>query len=271
MLAAGFFHGFDFDEVISVLSPPYNNSDYRNTLLVAQGANSIVLFILTPLFYLHFYDGTKTKTVFDKGENTNWQLLLVTVLLVIVYMPVSAFTAHFNESIDIPGAFGEFARQMEDQLKELTLFMVDFESNAQFLLGIFIIAVVPGVGEELLFRGVIQNKIAKSSGNVHVAIWITAFIFSAFHLQFYGFLPRMLLGGLFGYLYIWSGTLWVPMLAHFVNNGFTLLMMYLHNQGVSEIDIDSPESYNVPATVISLILVAALIWYFRRIKVSHST
>ena len=271
MLAAGFFHGFDFNEVIRVLSPPYKNEEFRNTLLIAQAANSIVLFILTPLFYLYFYEGLKTKTIFSGHQQINWQLLVITFAIVVVYMPISGLTAHFNESIEIPGAFGEFAREMEDKLKELTLFMVDFESNAQFLLGLFVIAVVPGVGEELLFRGVIQNKIAKSSGNVHLAIWVTAFVFSAFHLQFYGFLPRMLLGGLFGYLYIWSGTLWVPMLAHFVNNGITLLMMYLYNQGVSEIDLDSAESYSITATVFSLILVTALIWYFRRVKGSYAT
>jgi len=271
MLAAGFLHGFNFSEVVTVLSPPYKGDAIRNTLLLAQGANSAVLFIITPLFYLSFYEGTKSSSVFGKGENTNWTIWFLTILLVIVYMPISAFTAHYNESINIPGAFGEFARQMEDQLKQLTLFMVDFNSTSQFLLGLLVIAVIPGVGEELLFRGVIQNKIAKSSGNVHIAIWLTAFIFSAFHLQFYGFLPRMLLGGLFGYLYIWSGTLWIPILAHFVNNGFTLLMMYLHNQGISELDIDSTDTYNIPATGLSLILVSALIWYIRKIKFTQAT
>jgi hypothetical protein len=270
MLAAGIFHNFNFNEVISILSPPFNNADDRTTLLVAQGANSFVLFILTPLFYLHFYEGANINTVFNTDYKPSWQLLAITVIMVIIYMPISAFTAHYNEAIEIPGAFGNFARQMEDQLKDLTLFMVDFNSLSQFILGLIVIAVIPGIGEELLFRGVIQNKLSHSFGNIHTAIWVTAFIFSAFHLQFYGFLPRMLLGGLFGYLYIWSGSLWVPMLAHFVNNGFTLLMMYLYNTGTSELDLDSSDSYNIPATLMSVIIVSGLLWYFKKTKLSHS-
>jgi len=271
MLAAGIFHNFNFKEVLSVLSPPFTDESHRNTLLIAQGANSIVLFIITPLFYLYFYERTNLKSVFSVDNKPSYLLLGITVILVIVYMPISAFTAHYNEAIQIPGAFGEFARKMEDQLKDLTLFMIDFNSFAQFLFGLFIIAVIPGIGEELLFRGVIQNKVAKSSGNIHFAIWLTAFIFSAFHLQFYGFLPRMLLGGLFGYLYIWSGSLLVPMLAHFVNNGFTLFMMYLYNSGASDLNIDSPDSYNLTATTFSIIVVSGLIWYFRKIKFSQSS
>ncbi len=266
VVAVALFNGFDINAVFSILSPPFTDESTRVPLLLAQGANSFILFIATPFFYLHFYEQVNPKGVITAGNTPNSKLLLITIVLVIVYMPISAYTAFWNESIEIPGAFGELAQKMEEQLKELTLFMVNFSSFGQFLLGLIIIAVIPGIGEELLFRGVIQNKILKSFGNVHLAIWITAFLFSAFHFQFYGFIPRMLLGGLFGYLYIWSGSIIVPMLAHFVNNGFTLLMMYLNKSGASEIEIDSPDSYSLLGAVVSIILVSGIIWYFRQIN-----
>ncbi|MEM1135256.1 MAG: CPBP family intramembrane glutamic endopeptidase [Bacteroidota bacterium] len=215
VVAAGILHGFNFSDVFSILSPPFTDASYRNTLLIAQGVNSAILFIVTPLFYLYFYERVRPQRVFSTEDRLNWQIVILTVVLVIVYMPISAYSAFWNESIQIPGSFGDFARAMEDQLKELTLFMVSFDSLPQFLLGLFIIAVIPGIGEELLFRGILQNKIEKASGNMHLAIWSTALIFSAFHLQFYGFIPRMLLGGLFGYLYVWSGTLLVPIFSAF--------------------------------------------------------
>lgn len=271
LLVAGFFNNFNFTEALYVLSPPFEDDSIRNTILTVQGVNHFVLFTISSLFYLHFYEGINTRFFFNNYKLPPYSILIITVILVIVYMPISAFTAHYNEMIQFPSFFEGFARSWEDKIKSMTLFMIDFDSNAQFFLGLLVAAVIPGVGEELLFRGIVQNKFERTFGNVHIAIWLTAFIFSAIHIQFYGFLPRMLLGALFGYLYVWSGSLLVPMLAHFVNNGFTLLMMYLYNSGASDLNIDSPDSYNLTATLFSIIFVSGLIWYFRKIKFSQSS
>jgi membrane protease YdiL (CAAX protease family) len=88
-----------------------------------------------------------------------------------------------------------------------------------------VIALIPAIGEELLFRGVIQGSIFKNT-NIHVAVLLTSIIFSAFHLQFYGFLPRMVLGILLGYSLAWSGSLWLPVLIHFINNGAAVVFAW---------------------------------------------
>jgi hypothetical protein len=88
------------------------------------------------------------------------------------------------------------------------------------------------VGEELLFRGALQNVLVEWTKKTHLSVWITAIIFSALHAQFYGFLPRMLLGVILGYTYIWSGSLWLPMLFHFLNNGLAVLFSYLIGKGM---------------------------------------
>src|SRR5207344_1198984 len=97
-------------------------------------------------------------------------------------------------------------------------------------INLFIIAFLPALGEELFFRGMMQKLFSQLTKNNHLAIIITSIIFSAIHLQFYGFLPRMVLGIFLGYLLVWSGSLWLPILAHFVNNASAVLFTFLDNQ-----------------------------------------
>jgi hypothetical protein len=181
--------------------------------------------------------------------------------MIVLYMPVSAWAVQWNERFVFPEGWETLEQQvrsMEDLLKELTVFLVNFQSPLEFILGLVVVAVIPGIGEELLFRGVLQNKIAKSTQSIHLAIWVSAFIFSAIHFQFYGFLPRMLLGALFGYLYFWSGSLLVPMFAHFLNNGFTLVWMYLYNKGIHQVNVDTVEEISIFWVIGSLSAVGIL-------------
>lgn len=104
-----------------------------------------------------------------------------------------------------------------------------------------IIAILPGIGEELIFRGIIQKQIGLMLRNPIVAIWISAIIFSAIHLQFEGFLPRMVLGIVLGYLYHWTGNLWVPMLAHAFNNGIQIVLIYATGMDVTTFDEKSSD------------------------------
>src|SRR5690606_1514724 len=108
----------------------------------------------------------------------------------------------------------------------------------ELILGILVIGVLAGIGEEYLFRGILQPKLQIYTGNAHAGIWITAIIFSTIHFQFYGFLPRMMLGALFGYLYLYSGSLVYPILAHILDNTFTVVAVYLNKLGVVEFDIE---------------------------------
>jgi hypothetical protein len=103
---------------------------------------------------------------------------------------------------------------------------------------VFLIAFIPALGEELFFRGALQ-QIFQNKKNAIMAIWLTAFIFSAIHFQFYGFVPRFLLGAFFGYLLVWSGNLWLPVLAHFANNAIAIVFYYLKYNGFQVVDIDS--------------------------------
>jgi uncharacterized protein len=104
-----------------------------------------------------------------------------------------------------------------------------------------------------------------------VAIWLTATLFSLLHFQFYGFVPRLLLGALFGYLYWWSGNLAVPVLAHFVNNGFTVFIMFLHQKGVLSIDLEQPGQIPPTLALASAGLTVALLYWFWQISRRHAS
>jgi membrane protease YdiL (CAAX protease family) len=215
-------------ELEAVLRSPTAYPQYRSLYLSMQLVQSFVVFVLLPMMFITLKEKQDIAELFERDFSKKGRLLGYVFLLVLLYMPMSAWLVHFNQNLVFPeflSGFEHWARQKEDKLKALTEFMTDFSTYKEIALGFLVIAITAAVGEELFFRVVIQRQIYRFSGNIHVAIWVAAIIFSAFHLQFYGFLPRLFLGALFGYLYAWTGWIVVPIFAHFLNNAITLLVM----------------------------------------------
>ena len=153
-------------------------------------------------------------------------------------------------------------KTMEDAAKILTEKFLKVDSFGGLLFNVFMIAILPALGEELMFRGVIQRIFSSWTKNYHWGIWITAFLFSAMHMQFYGFLPRMALGAMFGYLLVWTGTMWVPILAHFVNNLMGVLGYFLIDKGTISNDIEEwgTGTEQVPLVLFSFLAVGVLLY-----------
>jgi membrane protease YdiL (CAAX protease family) len=107
--------------------------------------------------------------------------------------------------------------------------------------------------------------------NPHLAIWTTSIIFSAIHLQFFGFVPRILIGAFLGYLYYWSGNLWIPVIAHFINNGLQVIGLYLFQRGVITYNIESTESAPLAVVAVATILMLLILYYLRNYFNSRST
>jgi membrane protease YdiL (CAAX protease family) len=149
---------------------------------------------------------------------------------------------------------------------ELTKFLTDFQSIPELLTGILVIGVFAGIGEEMFFRGMLQPKMKQYTNSAHWGIWLTAIIFSAIHVQFYGFLPRVFLGALFGYLYLYSGSLLYPILAHIFNNALTVIVIYMSNQGMVDFDIESSDSVSYPAAMLGLLVLMVGFFYFKKIN-----
>jgi len=256
------FVGFDLGKLMLLLESPTSSPANRPIFMLIQALTSVGTFVITPILFYKFYAK-------DFLEKPKWEfaskLFVLAALLVLVSMPFNSMVVKWNEAVQLPDSLSQFelwASQKEQLLKKLTLFLVDFDSIYEFLIGLVVVAVVPAIGEEFLFRGMLQGFLQKTFRNPHAAIWVAGFLFSAFHLQFYGLVPRMLLGVLFGYFYFWSGNLAVPVVAHFVNNGFTLLLMYLFKLEMIDIDIDSPETAPWEAVLVSVCLISVLLWGF---------
>jgi membrane protease YdiL (CAAX protease family) len=197
-----------------------------------------------------------------------WWLLAAGGLIICLIPALSAVVA-WNAGVQFPAAlhdFEQWARAKEDQAAELTKFLTAFTSPARLLVGLVVIAIVPAVAEELVFRGVIQRNLVRWFGSRHVGVWLAAAIFSAIHVQFFGFVPRFLLGLVLGYLYEWSGNLLVPMAAHFTQNALQLILLYLA-QGhrlPSSFDPDTNQALPWPTVILSAVLSAALLYGLRQ-------
>ena len=259
---------FDLDlpRVMQAIADPASSPSARTAILVLQAGGALFGFVLTPLLHQYFIDRTALPELFDAQRTAGLPLALVGIL-VLAFMPVNALVMEWNLDLDfgpISPAFQEWAYGKEEELRALTERLTRFESVGGLLAGLFVIAVLPAVGEELVFRGIVQRRLYTLVNNPHAAIWLAALVFSAIHIQFFGFFPRLLLGALFGYLYHWSGNLWYPIFAHFVNNGFTLLMLYLYQQGSVGMDIESIETVSWSVALVSLIGSAALLYLFKQ-------
>lgn len=232
-------------------------------LMVIQGVSAGIFFLLLPLLFWRYALQLKTNDTFQRID---LKAVGYTVLLSIAGMIVLSAVGVWNLSLDLPdSAFEQWAQAKETELKIRIDHLINFTSFGQFLLGIVVIGIIPAIGEELLFRGLIQNLISKLSNNHHVGIWISAILFSSIHLQFYGFFPRLLLGVLFGYIYVWSGRLSVAMLAHFLNNTIALTLAYIASSGVIEVDsAELEQSAPWPLVLVFLALGILALYKFKQ-------
>ena len=186
--------------------------------------------ILLPAYLVfHFSFEQPWKSLgFVKGNNL-LILLLYALLIFIVSLPSISVLARWNELISFPSSLSKLEtmfREMEDSALAVTDRFLAAKSRWELLLNLGLMAVLAGFVEEVFFRGALQKLIQRWFSNGHVAVWSAAFIFSLIHLQFYGFFPRVLMGAILGYLYLYSGNIWVPIFAHFANNASVVLNNY---------------------------------------------
>jgi membrane protease YdiL (CAAX protease family) len=199
----------------------------------------------------------------------NSKNLIIFLGITLGSMFLNGLLVYWNAQLDLPESLSgleTWMKEMETQLMELTLFLTDFQTIPELLTGILVIGVFAGIGEEMFFRGVVQPKLKLYTNSAHWGIWLTAIIFSAIHVQFYGFIPRVFLGALFGYLYLYSGSLLYPILAHIFNNTLTVIVVYLSNQGQLDFDLESTDSVSYPAAMLGFLVLMVGFFYFKKIN-----
>ena len=268
MLFAGPIFGVNAINIMSLLGD-YNNPKAVMVLQYLQVLQSFGLFIFPALLAGFFFERSATGyLLLNKGSR--WQIYLVTLVLMFVALPFINEMVSLNEMMKLPG----YLKGMEDWMKSaeaeatrLTETFMKMPTPGAFLFNMVMIALLPAIGEELLFRGLLQRLLKDWLKNVHAAIFISAFFFSAMHMQFYGFIPRMMLGVLFGYLFYWSNSIWVPVFAHFINNGAVVIIAYLGQRGIVSGDYENFGSTdNLILMLASMAMTGASLWLIYRLK-----
>jgi len=260
---------FGLDAVMNMASlSDLSNPDTIRLLKFFQVVQSFGLFIIPPFILASIFHHSIADYLFLDRRVTPLSSLLV-IALIFFALPVINFTGELNNQMHFPewaSGVEDWMKNAEERAEELTKAFLKVENIGGLLFNLFMIALLPAIGEELLFRGVIQRIFTEWTRSHHWGIWISAILFSALHIQFYGFIPRMLLGVLFGYLLVWSGSIWLPIIAHFFNNAFAVIAIYLIDRGIINPEIEEigagAESYY--AAFLSLGVVILLILLIRK-------
>ncbi len=249
--------------LLSKMSDPIPYPEVKNPYMIVQGAATFFGLIVFPALY---WWAIEKKNPFKEVKPVHPFLVGLVLVLMVSFIVVDSVIIEWNSNLTFPRflkGFEDWARNFETKAGEVTKFLTTFDSFSDFIIGIIVIAVLPGIGEELVFRGFLQPTLYRATNNIHVAIWFSAVLFSAIHMQFFGFVPRMLLGALFGYLYYWSGNLIIPMMAHFINNGLSVIGIYLYQRGKINMDIEDTNAAPWPLIFICAAITVILLVQFK--------
>ena len=245
-----------------------------NELKWVQLIQTAALFLLPPLLMAFLWAKQPLEWLKLKSETRGYGLWAI--FLMLMALPAINLVGYFNQQMSLPAflePLEQWMKTAEENAAHLTEQFLSVTTFDGLIINILLMALLPAVAEELTFRGVLQNlfevkdETLKKKGNrVHIAIWCSAILFSAIHMQFYGFLPRMLMGALFGYALVWTGSLWIPILMHFTNNAMAVILYFLAIR--SGWDMNKVDTIGTNDTlwlgVVSLVLTIIGIYAFRR-------
>lgn len=245
-----------------------NNPENIGLLKFLQSIYSIGLFVIPP-FVIALFLGGKTSNFLKLNKPPKSTYVFLGATTIVFAMPLINFMVEINQAIEFPEFMSGFENLMKDLEGEAKISTDNFLKTDTFftyLVNLIVLAIIPALGEEFMFRGVIQQHLHSWTKNIHLAIWLSAFIFSAIHFQFYGLIPRMVLGAFFGYLFYWTKNLWLPVVIHFFNNAFAVTAKYISGDIAIKADEVGTGNGSGWIVLLSFILVASLIYVFYRLS-----
>lgn len=261
-------YNISLEDLMGLMTGNYDVPNGRNAMFFVQGIGSGIGFWVAAWIVTRFIEKADLHWEIQRSR-FNVKNLGIALAITLGAMFFNGLLVYWNAQLVLPESMAgieSWMKEMETQLMELTKFLTDFQSIPELLTGILVIGVFAGIGEEMFFRGVIQPKMKHYTNSAHWGIWLTAIIFSAIHIQFYGFLPRVFLGALFGYMYLYSGSLLYPILAHIFNNTLTVIVIYMSNQGMIDFDLESTDAVSYPAAILGLLVLMVGFFYFKKIN-----
>lgn len=231
-----------------------------NAVKLVQLVSSAIMFLIPTLIFARIVNPHPLKHLGVKTK-FNWVQVALTVLIIVVAFYLSGALGELANHIPISKELEKKFRALEKVYVEQVMVMAKMKTIGDYLYTLLVIAVAPAIFEELLFRGALQQMLIKWTRVAWIGILITSILFSAVHFSFYGFFARVGLGIVLGYLFFYSKSIWLPIIAHFINNAFAVTMMYYMNKkgtlSADALDERFPMWYGVIALAIIIALLIA--------------
>lgn len=268
-----------FEQPLSVSSLKWIQLIQTAALFLFPPLCMAYLWSRNPLRWLQLIPSVPTSlTKGTQGEGATeqkvkrYRQILGAALLMLLALPAINLLSYLNQQMALPEqmqALEQWMKQQEQNAAQMTEQFLHVSTFAGLVVNLLLMAVLPAVAEELSFRGVLQRLFDVKGDKTkvpHMAIWCSAVLFSAIHLQFYGFFPRMLMGALFGYMLVWTGNLWTPIVMHFTNNAMAVLLYFTALR--AGWDMDMVDAIGTGDTlwlgIVSMVITAIGIYIFRR-------
>ena len=259
MIALSKMEGLDFQTVLKSLT---ENSPVgtRNFMRMVMFINHIFSFIIPASLTAWIAYKNNIFKALRLQKLPKPSLIGLGFLMLVLSIPLVQYAYQVNKMIPLP----QWMMDMENSTGNILEAIIAKENFYEIIVNVLLIAVIPAIGEEMMFRGIIQQQFGRLLKNEHITVWLSAAFFSAIHMQFQGFLARMILGALLGYLLIWTRSLWVPIIVHFLNNGLQVLMIYAMNIKPSDMQkIEEGDKMHWTMGLASLLLVIMIGKYIR--------
>jgi uncharacterized protein len=238
----------------------------QSSLWILQFVGTTLPILITPIIFAYLIV-REPEDYLKHHYHFPWTLIVVVLLTMCSAQVLIEYLGNLNQKMVLPQALKgleEWMKQSEQEAETLSGSMMRMPTFFSMVFDLLFIGLLTAIVEEILFRGCMQTIFVRWTKNIHVAVWITAILFSAFHLEFYGFLPRLFLGLLFGYFVAWSGSIWPAIIGHFVNNGAVVVWEYLYQNKITGINPDVQQMFTNTAYWISFAVTLVLLfiyWY----------
>jgi membrane protease YdiL (CAAX protease family) len=253
---------FGFNEVMDVANLKLNSPHTSTILWILQTAGTTLPILATPIVFAAAVVNDVPGYI-KPSFRFSWKLLLIVLAVMFISFPAIEFLSNLNQKMVLP-TWLKWMRESEDSAEKAMEVMLNMKTIWAVVFDVIFIGLVPAIVEEFMFRGVLQTIFVRWTKNVHIAVWTTAILFSAFHMEFFGFLPRLLLGAVLGYFVAWSGSIWPAVWGHFINNATDVILTYLYQQKVSKTNPDDQHMFSNAGYVISFVLLIVLMLFYRK-------
>lgn len=264
LIALMFFVMSIFSSFCVAIAQNIFESGTKEYMLLASSLQALVMFVAPALATAYFVSPSPV-TLLGLKKKCNWRNVIGVIIAFVIGMPALNQVIWWNSQLSLPESMASIEHwimEMESSAAAMQEVMLSSVTLSGLFISIFVVAILTGFAEEIFFRGTLQKIIASNGMNHHVAIWIAAFIFSLLHFQFFGFVPRLLLGAFFGYLFYWTGSIWVSATAHMINNAIVVVTLYLSNIGYKLEAIEHIGVIEQGIPIYALISASILILFF---------